>query len=178
MRHYKQIILILFGAAIIWASIWVPLVGQIRYQQKWTIISYHWIWNTDKIFWDVFNAIPTQVDFQRVILAYVAITATFAIIYLGTTLLLRKKTFATQSGLEFELSKNNIGCARCDSDLLVGVDGKRSEVLLICPKCETEWYFRLDTINNLIPSIKQSVGTREPFDALKNKLISIKKIKS
>ena len=158
MHRYQRIILILFCVAILWASIWVPLHGKAINMREMEITSYHWIWNTDRIYWRGLMAIPSHIDYGRLILSYIAIASLFGGIYAFLGLVLRRKMNATQSEIEDKISSENLKCPKCKVAPLVGVDGKRQEVFLLCPECETEWYFRQEPIRDMVSSLRRCLN--------------------
>lgn len=177
MNRYHRIILILFCITTVWASIWVPLRGKMLNMPEYEIVSYHWVWNTDGIYWHQRVAIPAQVDYGRLMLTYVSIAASFWCLYLLSGFLLRRRMLATQSEIEETISSENMKCPKCHVAPLVGVDGKRQEVFLLCPKCETEWYFRQEPIQEMTSSLRRCLTESDRFPVCV-KALKIKKVQN
>ena len=171
MNRFRQALLLGFCFAMIFSSVWVPLRGK-DLRSGLNIVSYHWIWNTGLIYWKNISAIPTQIEYSRLIVLYVAIFMSFALLYVICCIFKRQRFLATQSEIEQNISSENLKCPACNSEPMVGVDGKKKEVFLLCPKCETEWYLKRQSIDETMETLRSCLSEyQERPESLKAKCI-------
>lgn len=154
MKQFRYAILAVLCLVMGFFSVWVPLRGKLLQNHNIEIVSYHWIWNTERIYSNKIFAIPTQIDFSRQISTYIAIITCFALIYFLSCIVQRKMMLASQSEIEQAISSENLKCSNCMVEPMVGIDGKNKEVLLLCPECETEWYLRRQSIDETIKTLR------------------------
>ena len=153
MNRFQQVLLAVFCLVMGFLSVWVPLRGKIlNYNIE--IVSYHWLWNVERIHSGSFFAIPIQIDFSRLIATYIAVITCFALIYFLSFIVQRKMMLASQSEIEQAITSENLKCSNCMVEPMVGIDGKNKEVLLLCPECETEWYLRRQSIKETIKTLR------------------------